>query len=176
MHENIHQQRVFGCMYPPYTGKLHMHACSIHVTVVTFKCAYWGRAKRVPLLVCNVEILSVRPGPARYLFFVLMTLYQLLCELLRMGKIACYTRQQSSDKTQRLLRPQARLQQVRAAHMGTFRAGGHSNLAAHKQLFTVNDSWTGLIFVFCTHDPLHKSPLQLHESSFCSNTPNELNC
>ncbi len=119
-----------------------------------------------------------------------MTLYQLLCELLCMGKIASYTRRQSSDKTQRLLRPQARLQQVRAAHMGTFRAGGHSNLAAHKQLFTVEDrTWqhAGAIcsqlmtrgpalYLFFVLMTLYTNHHYNYMNRHCSNTPNELNC
>ncbi len=60
------------------------------------------------------------------LFFVLVTLYQLLRELLRMGKIASYTRQRSSGKTQRLSRPQAP-SEPKVTLAG---AGGHSSSLA----------------------------------------------
>ena len=89
-----------------------------------------GASEASPFLVMNVAILSVClcvcvcvcvcHGPARYLFFVLVTLYQLLRESCAWAQELATLRNKGSDKTQRLLRLQARLQQVRAAQMGTF--------------------------------------------------------
>ncbi len=95
-----------------------------------------GASEASPVLVMNVEILSVCLSVchrlARYLFFVIVTLYQLLRDMLRMGTRLATLSNKVSNKIQRLLRPQTRLQQVRAAQMGTFWAWDHTDTPACK--------------------------------------------
>ncbi len=77
--------------------------------------------------------MSWTTGRHNDLLLGLMILYQLLRELLRMGKTKLQTyrlRTLHATGTQTLLRPQARLQQVRVAQMGTFWAWGHTGTPA----------------------------------------------
>ncbi len=113
---------------------------------------YWGeRSESLPSLQrCNFVCLSVcmyvcmyvcmswTTGRHNNLFLGLMILYQLLRELLRMGTTLATLGEDTvqtettlhATGTQTLLRPQARLQQVRVAQMGTFWAWGHTGTPA----------------------------------------------